>query len=90
MLDQLTENGWIEEKTRNELSEAYLFLRDVEHRIQMVADEQTHCLPETNEDVANIGKMIGCKSYDDFAQILLYHLNIVQYYYSQLFEKLLN
>jgi glutamate-ammonia-ligase adenylyltransferase len=87
MLDQLKENGWIEEKTRNELSEAYLFLRDVEHRIQMVADEQTHCLPETNEDVANIGKMIGCKSYDDFAQILLYHLNIVQNYYSQLFEK---
>ena len=29
-----------------ELSEAYVFLRRIEHRLQMVADEQTHELPD--------------------------------------------
>lgn len=87
MLDQLVKSGWIEEKARNELNIAYLFLRDVEHRIQMVADEQTHCLPETDEGVAVIGKMMGYIGYDDFARILTYQLTVVQKYYSQLFEK---
>ena len=31
---------------RDELIEAYRFLRRVEHRLQMVADQQTHALPE--------------------------------------------
>ncbi|MFM8860492.1 MAG: bifunctional [glutamine synthetase] adenylyltransferase/[glutamine synthetase]-adenylyl-L-tyrosine phosphorylase [Methylocystis sp.] len=87
MLDQLTKSGWIEEKTRSELKTAYIFLRDVEHRIQMVADEQTHCLPESDDDVAKIGRMMGYTGYDDFAQNLTYQLTIVQNYYSQLFEK---
>ena len=87
MLDQLTKSGWIEEKTRSELKTAYIFLRDVEHRIQMVADEQTHCLPETDDDVAIIGRMMGYIGYSDFAQNLTHHLTIVQNYYSQLFEK---
>jgi len=87
MLEQLMRSGWIEEKAYNELNTAYIFLRDVEHRIQMVADEQTHCLPETDEDVAIIGKMMGYTGYDDFAQSLTYQLTVVQKYYSHLFEK---
>ncbi len=33
-------------EARDELSTAYEFLRRVEHRIQMIADEQTHALPD--------------------------------------------
>ena len=86
MLDQLVESGWVEASVRDELREAYLFLRDVEHRIQMVADEQKHTLPETVDGVANIGRMMGFEGYDDFAEALIRRLEIVQGHYARLFE----
>jgi len=44
------EGGWrratgSRSRRANEMTAAYLFLRRVEHRLQMVADEQTHTLP---------------------------------------------
>ncbi len=86
MLDQLVNSGWVAASARDELREAYLFLRDVEHRIQMVADEQKHTLPETQEDVANIGRMMGFAGYEDFAEALTRRLEIVQGHYARLFE----
>jgi glutamate-ammonia-ligase adenylyltransferase len=86
MLDQLVESGWVAPQTRDELREAYLFLRDVEHRIQMVADEQKHTLPETEAGVAQIGRMTGFAGYDDFAAALRQRLETVQRHYAQLFE----
>src|SRR5262249_31570905 len=44
-LDALTEGGWIDAPVRDDLAAAYRFLRVVENRLQMVADEQTHALP---------------------------------------------
>jgi [glutamine synthetase] adenylyltransferase / [glutamine synthetase]-adenylyl-L-tyrosine phosphorylase len=86
MLDQLVDSGWVEPQARDDLREAYLFLRDVEHRIQMVADEQKHTLPETTEGVENIARMMGFADYDAFAQALLSRLDIVQGHYARLFE----
>ncbi|MBM3552557.1 MAG: bifunctional [glutamine synthetase] adenylyltransferase/[glutamine synthetase]-adenylyl-L-tyrosine phosphorylase [Alphaproteobacteria bacterium] len=86
MLDQLVESGWVAPQARDELRDAYLFLRDVEHRIQMVADEQKHTLPETEEGVAAIGRMMGFAGYADFAEALLKRLDVVQSHYAKLFE----
>jgi len=86
MLSQLAKNGWIEESARNKLAEAYLFLRDVEHRIQMVGDEQKHSLPETPEGVAVIARMMGFGGYEDFASALRRRLETVQGHYARLFE----
>ncbi len=86
MLTRLVEQGWIEEKVREEMTEAYLFLRNVEHRIQMVADEQTQCLPEEDEGVARIARMMGMKGLKDFAKALNRRLVTVQGHYSRLFE----
>jgi len=44
-LDALTDGGWIDQQVRDELGTAYRFLRVIENRLQMVADEQTHTLP---------------------------------------------
>ena len=41
----LAAGGWIDAAARDELTAAYTFLRRVEHRLQMQADEQTHTLP---------------------------------------------
>ncbi len=45
MLVALRDENWITDQARDELSHAYRFLRTVEHRLQMVADEQTQRLP---------------------------------------------
>ena len=45
MLETLAEGEWIDPLARQDLAAAYCFLRSVEHRLQMVADEQTHQLP---------------------------------------------
>ena len=37
------------EKTYNDLTQAYRFFRNVEHRIQMVNDTQSHQLPKSEE-----------------------------------------
>ena len=44
-LSALAADGWIDAAARDELTAAYDFLRRVEHRLQMMADEQTHTLP---------------------------------------------
>ena len=43
-LATLVEGGWIDAAARTDLEAAYLFLRTIEHRLQMVADDQTHTL----------------------------------------------
>src|ERR1700747_3493533 len=50
-LDVLAMSNWITHQARDELTAAYQFLRRVEHRLQMIADEQTHSLPDNVEAV---------------------------------------
>ena len=45
MLDALADAQWITPLAAAELKSAYRFLRTIEHRVQMVNDEQTHALP---------------------------------------------
>ncbi|HLL29058.1 MAG TPA: bifunctional [glutamine synthetase] adenylyltransferase/[glutamine synthetase]-adenylyl-L-tyrosine phosphorylase [Xanthobacteraceae bacterium] len=87
VLDQLAAGGWIDAKARDELASAYVFLREVEHRLQMVADEQTHTLPQDHEAFARFARFLGFRGRDDFAATLEGHLNRVQAHYSHLFEE---
>ena len=85
-LDVLASSNWITFAARDELAAAYIFLRRVEHRLQMVADEQTHTLPDEVEDVERFARFLGYGSRAVFARDLLGHLNVVQAHYSKLFE----
>src|SRR6202035_930169 len=85
-LDVLASSNWITFEARDELAAAYEFLRRVEHRLQMVADEQTHSLPDEPEAVERFAGFLGYDSRASFAHDLLRHLNIVQGHYEKLFE----
>jgi [glutamine synthetase] adenylyltransferase / [glutamine synthetase]-adenylyl-L-tyrosine phosphorylase len=85
-LEVLATSNWITYQARTELSTAYEFLRRVEHRLQMVADEQTHSLPGEVDDVERFARFFGYDGRAAFAEDLLGHLNIVQGHYSKLFE----
>jgi len=86
-LDKLCEDKWIDEAARDAMKEAYCFLRTVEHRLQMVNDEQTQTLPADPSELERFARFLGFASRDAFAKVLLGHLNQVQRYYVRLFEK---
>jgi glutamate-ammonia-ligase adenylyltransferase len=85
-LNVLATSNWITFEARDELTAAYEFLRRVEHRLQMVADEQTHTLPDDVEAVERFAGFFGYDSRAAFAKDLLGHLNVVQGHYGKLFE----
>ena len=86
-LDRLAQDRWIELAARDDLKAAYVFLRTVEHRLQMVNDEQTQTLPAERSDLERFAHFLGFRDRDAFAAVLLDHLEKVQRYYSRLFEK---
>ena len=85
-LDVLANSNWITFEARDELTEAYQFLRRVEHRLQMVADEQTHKLPDTEEETERFARFLGFDDRAHFAAELIARLECVQGHYSRLFE----
>ncbi|MCC8943204.1 bifunctional [glutamine synthetase] adenylyltransferase/[glutamine synthetase]-adenylyl-L-tyrosine phosphorylase, partial [Bradyrhizobium sp. Arg68] len=85
-LGVLAASNWITHEARDELTTAYEFLRRVEHRLQMIADEQTHALPEEPEAVERFAHFFGYASREAFASDLLGQLKIVQNHYGKLFE----
>ncbi len=85
-LSGLVENKWIRPEARDELTQAYKFLRTIEHRIQMIADEQTHSLPHDEGGMQRIAKFSGFATVDDFAAALKQQLETVQHHYAELFE----
>lgn len=87
MLAKLCEHRWVSEQARDQLSKNYQFLRDVEHRIQMVADEQTHILPEDDEGFSRIAHMMGYSDNESFTSDFLAVLRSVEKHYAALFEQ---
>ncbi|MCP4315192.1 MAG: bifunctional [glutamine synthetase] adenylyltransferase/[glutamine synthetase]-adenylyl-L-tyrosine phosphorylase [Hyphomicrobiales bacterium] len=85
-LAALAEAQWIADRTEESLRNAYWFLRDVEHRIQMRRDEQSHVLPESEEEFACIALMMGFEEPSAFAKKLLATLRLVEKHYARLFE----
>ena len=63
------------------------FLRTVEHRLQMINDEQTQTLPAERAELDRFARFLGYAGRDAFAKVLLEHLDKVQRHYSRLFEK---
>lgn len=86
MLRVLADKRWISAKARDELTEAYRFLRNVEHRIQMVADEQSHDIPADPKAAERIARMMGFAGLAAFSKALSKRLMTVQGHYARLFE----
>jgi glutamate-ammonia-ligase adenylyltransferase len=69
--------GHLPEKVVADLTESYRFLRRVEHRLQMVADRQTHLLPDTLPALAGFAAFLGIECLEAFAGTMLGHLTRV-------------
>jgi glutamate-ammonia-ligase adenylyltransferase len=82
----LEARGWIKPDVRADLSAAYLDLRRIEHRAQMVADEQTHEVPEDPDALERFARFAGYPTVEDFARDYVATLERVQAHYAELFE----
>ena len=85
-LRRLAARGWIKSEVARDLTEAYVFLRRIEHRLQMVADEQTHEIPDDPARLASFALFCGFPDVDAFSHDLTRQLETVQRHYAALFE----
>jgi [glutamine synthetase] adenylyltransferase / [glutamine synthetase]-adenylyl-L-tyrosine phosphorylase len=69
-LAALAGKGWIPQDVAEELTTLYRAHREVEHRLQMVNDAQTHSLPTTADGVARIAAFCGQSDADFRAGLL--------------------
>lgn len=58
-LKALEKFGKLSAKALDDLTKAYEFLRKVEHRLQMINDEQTHQIPTDDEALTNLAAFLG-------------------------------
>jgi glutamate-ammonia-ligase adenylyltransferase len=79
--------GHVSGQTTAEMIEAYGFLRKVEHRLQMVGDQQTHSLPEDAAGLAAIATFLGYPDAPSFEAEMLATLRCVEGHYARLFEE---
>ncbi|MEI9995662.1 MAG: bifunctional [glutamine synthetase] adenylyltransferase/[glutamine synthetase]-adenylyl-L-tyrosine phosphorylase [Rhizomicrobium sp.] len=86
-LDALCARGLVTESTTDDLKAAYRFLRTLEHRLQMIEDEQTHSIPKTEDGIAHIACFMGYCDAEAFGAALVAQLEIVQGHYARLFER---
>ena len=86
MLRQLHAENWVGAEAVEDLTKAYAFLRRVEHRLQMVADEQTQRLPFETVALARFAKFCGYARLERFDAAMTGHLRRVETHYARLFE----
>jgi [glutamine synthetase] adenylyltransferase / [glutamine synthetase]-adenylyl-L-tyrosine phosphorylase len=86
MLDELGREGWITREAVSDLRRSYLFLRAIEHRLQMVADEQTQRLPRDQMALEGFAKFCGYARQSQFYGDVTHHLQLVSHHYGRLFE----
>jgi glutamate-ammonia-ligase adenylyltransferase len=76
-LQRVAKAGLMPQATADALGAAYVFLRQVEHRIQYLDDQQTHVLPTRDDDLAWIAQTLGHANTCEFLSALDGHREVV-------------
>ncbi len=76
-LKRVAKAGLMPAATAEALGAAYVFLRQVEHRIQYLDDQQTHVLPVRDDDLAWIANTLGFENTCAFLAALDAHREVV-------------
>ncbi|HEY4265498.1 MAG TPA: bifunctional [glutamine synthetase] adenylyltransferase/[glutamine synthetase]-adenylyl-L-tyrosine phosphorylase [Micropepsaceae bacterium] len=86
-LAALRERGHISQAAEDDMSDAYRFLRRIEHRLQMIEDQQTHTLPKSPDGIDWVARFAGFDDTGIFEEALRAKLTTVQSHYARLFER---
>ncbi|HRE32481.1 MAG TPA: bifunctional [glutamate--ammonia ligase]-adenylyl-L-tyrosine phosphorylase/[glutamate--ammonia-ligase] adenylyltransferase [Candidatus Berkiella sp.] len=77
ILSLIAKAKYISQGEYQQLKEAYIFLRQAEHRIQMIHDAQTHALPKEKIDRVRLSYMMGFSDEKSFMKVLKCHMSNV-------------
>ncbi len=86
-LNALAQAGHISADDLACMTEAYHFLRKLEHRLQMIDDAQTHSVPRDRAAFHRVAILMGFAETRAFAQALTKQLAAVESVYMRLFEE---
>jgi glutamate-ammonia-ligase adenylyltransferase len=90
VLGRLAERELISEQERTQLSEAYAFLRVLEHRLQMEHGLQTHTVPDNDEQRSLVARRMGfagAATLGNFNRALDLHTTNVRRAYDRVFAE---
>lgn len=85
VLDYLAQKNLLPDYVIKELKEAYIFLRNTEHRIQEYQDRQTHNLPDDEVGQARLALGMGFSDWPSFLAKLNLHRENVEAHFEQVF-----
>jgi [glutamine synthetase] adenylyltransferase / [glutamine synthetase]-adenylyl-L-tyrosine phosphorylase len=63
-LHRISERGFLTYEEYSNLAKAYIFFRELEHRIQMAHGRQTHELPTDVDELATLARKMGLRGHD--------------------------
>ncbi len=87
VLALLEKKGQLTSQTVAELSEAYVFLRNLEHRIQYLQDAQTQMLPPDDDSRTRLAAGMNCSDWVTLETILNNHREKVERHFNQVFAE---
>ena len=85
VLQVLQERDLMPDFAVRELTEAYVFLRLVENRVQAWQDRQTHILPDSDEGRLRLARAMEFDAWEDFEPVLEEHRKRVQGHFDMVF-----
>lgn len=86
VLARVAQKGLLPQETVRQLSEAYVFLRNLEHRLQYLQDAQTQMLPSDDDNRLRIARGMGYDDWVTFISALQPHRDAVEHHFSQVFS----
>jgi glutamate-ammonia-ligase adenylyltransferase len=86
VLKLLVDRKLIPSETEQELRDAYVFLRRLEHRLQYVEDKQTHMLPVDPENRQNIAISMNFPNWSAMLAVLDDHRDKVSRHFEAIFS----
>lgn len=83
VLDMLQEQSYLPASVVGELREAYVFLRNCEHRLQGLRDQQTQTLPDDPLEQLRLARGMGFDYWEPFSAVLAAHRKKVSFHFAQ-------
>jgi glutamate-ammonia-ligase adenylyltransferase len=85
-IEALERHGLLQHADASGLAQGYTFLRKLEHRAQLVDDQQTHAIPEKPAARETLAKLMGCANWSDLASELESHRRTISALYRSILK----
>ncbi len=86
VLDRLAEKAWLPANDVLALKQSYVYLRNLEHRLMYIDDQQTQELPTSESSQQRLLAMLGLPNWETFLAQLNEHRERVQTYFDDTFK----